>query len=122
MNFKDLNIEKEFLIMEYRKSVAAFILNNEKKFLLILENGIKPYWKLPSGGIEEFEDEIYAFHREIKEELNICVDILDKSEHIRKYDWPDYIKNIDKNRTYIGQEKKVYITKLKEDQKIKKKL
>lgn len=105
--------------MEYRKSVSAFILNENKEFLLILENGVKPYWKIPSGGIEKDEDELVALHREIKEELNISVKILDKSKYTQKYDWPSYIKNIDEKKNYIGQEKKVFIAKIKNNQKIK---
>jgi 8-oxo-dGTP pyrophosphatase MutT (NUDIX family) len=106
--------------MEYRQSVSAFILNENKQFLLVLENGVKPYWKLPSGGIEDFEDEVLALQREIKEELNIFIDILDKSSHIRKYDWPDYITNLDTRKKYIGQEKRVFVVKIKKNQKLQK--
>ncbi len=104
--------------MNYRKSVSAFILNNKKEFILVLDRSIKPYWKLPSGGIEKNEPEVIALKREVFEELNIEIDVITKSKYSEKYIWPKEIKD-KTNNGYVGQEKTIYLTKIKENQIIK---
>jgi 8-oxo-dGTP pyrophosphatase MutT (NUDIX family) len=104
--------------MNYRKSVSAFILNNKKEFILVLDKSIKPYWKLPSGGIEKNETEINALKREVFEELNIEIDIITKSKYNEKYIWPKEIKDKTNNQ-YVGQDKTIYLTKIKDNQTIK---
>jgi len=62
-----LNIYNNF----YRTSIKALILDDGKKFLLVLEkNGL---WELPGGGLEYHETPHECIIREIKEEMNLVV-------------------------------------------------
>lgn len=50
----------------YRVSAKALIVDNNK-ILLVKEDS--PFWDLPGGGVEHFEDPVNALRREIDEEL-----------------------------------------------------
>lgn len=55
----------------YRMSVKALILDDEKRFLLTLEN--KGLWDLPGGGLDIGEEPHACLAREIKEEMGLDV-------------------------------------------------
>ncbi len=60
----------------YRVSIKG-VIQIEGKIVLSREHGSKR-WDLPGGGVEHYEDPIYAFKREIKEELGVSVDKFDE--------------------------------------------
>ncbi|TQQ85343.1 (deoxy)nucleoside triphosphate pyrophosphohydrolase [Peptacetobacter hominis] len=56
--------------------VAAIIINNKK--ILSTQRGygsLKGGWEFPGGKIEKNETHIQALKREIKEELNACIEV-----------------------------------------------
>jgi 8-oxo-dGTP diphosphatase len=57
----------------YRVSVKALILDENKKFLLILENDA---WELPGGGLRFGEAPKDCLIREIREEMNLEVECI----------------------------------------------
>ncbi|MBI5274388.1 MAG: NUDIX hydrolase [Chlamydiales bacterium] len=60
------------------ESVAAIILDQDKKHLLLLKRRDIPVWVMPGGGLEENEDPIDATLREIKEETGYEAKIIRK--------------------------------------------
>jgi 8-oxo-dGTP diphosphatase len=55
----------------YRTSIKALILDDQKRFLLILEkNGL---WEMPGGGLDFGEKPNECLIRELKEEMNLQV-------------------------------------------------
>ncbi|MDD3178148.1 MAG: NUDIX hydrolase [Candidatus ainarchaeum sp.] len=108
--------------MVYRKGTSAFILNDKKEFILVLGNTKHTYWKIPAGGIERNETDIEALHREVKEELGIEINILEKSKYIEKFDWSEKVRQKKlktKGYYFEGQERSVFITKIKKNQTFK---
>jgi 8-oxo-dGTP pyrophosphatase MutT (NUDIX family) len=75
----------------YRLSAKALIVS--KKGLLMVREHTE-FWDLPGGGVEHFEDPLFALQREIKEELG--ADIASAGHepvHVwplfdRQYKWP----------------------------------
>lgn len=64
---------------EYNIAVKGFIIKDNK--LLIVKRSskdeLKPsVWELPGGRLEKNEDELTGLHREIKEETNLDVEII----------------------------------------------
>lgn len=60
--------------------VVAIIKKNDK-FLLVKQSKNKPFqgeWRPPGGAIDPKEDEISALKREIKEELNLEINVIKK--------------------------------------------
>ena len=55
----------------YRISIKALILDDEKRFLLTLENNGK--WEFPGGGMDFGEKPLECLAREIKEEMGLEV-------------------------------------------------
>lgn len=55
----------------YRISIKALILDEEKRFLLTLEDNGK--WELPGGGLDFGEKPLECLAREIKEEMGLEV-------------------------------------------------
>ncbi len=109
--------------MKYRQGVSAFILNDNKEFLMVL--GIKKvfnkldYWKIPAGGIEENETHIGALKRELFEELGLKENdyvVIGKSNYKDKFSWRKelYEKPYQKRGVwYSGKEIVIFVLKLK---------
>jgi putative (di)nucleoside polyphosphate hydrolase len=80
--------------MKIRKSVGAFVVNRDGKFLLVRTHGRGDvYWDINKGGIEKRETLLNALKRELKEELGT-----DKFGKIKKlnlsftFEFPEEIK------------------------------
>jgi putative (di)nucleoside polyphosphate hydrolase len=80
--------------MKIRKSVGAFVVNKNGRFLLARTHGRGDiYWDIPKGGIEKRETSLVALKRELKEELGT-----DKFGKIKKlnlsftFEFPEEIK------------------------------
>lgn len=58
---------------------GAFILNNKNELLLLQRNKApeKGYWSIPGGKLEMFETFEEAVKREIKEEVNVDIEVID---------------------------------------------
>jgi len=100
----------------YRKGANAFLIDNEKNFLLVQKTIYGDnQWEFPGGGVDEDETYEEAVLRELEEELGTNkFKILAESKQILKYDWPsevieDYLKN--KGEYYLGQEKHQFLIK-----------
>lgn len=95
----------------YRKSIAAFIINDKKEFLLVNLTGFKEScFAIPGGGLEINETLKEAAYREIKEELNIGKELL---EFITSSDIPVRFnfkekKTFPDGNTYDGQERNFF--------------
>lgn len=85
---------------------GAFILNDKNELLLLQRNKApeKGYWSIPGGKLEMFETFEEAVKREIKEEVDVNIDIIDMlglCDHIIKEEqkhWvaPSYLCKIAK--------------------------
>ena len=78
--------------METKVCVGALIYNEKKEILLTTS----PKWKgyvIPGGKIDENETETQALHREIKEELGIEIEKLQKAGEKYKQPSSDFIKD-----------------------------
>lgn len=83
--------------MKYLELAGAVILDENKQILLMHRNAIDLIqWELPGGKIEPNESPEQAVQRELKEELNIDIEIerylgfkefKDNAECILKYHW-----------------------------------
>ena len=62
--------------MNFRKNVAAVIVNSDDLVLVGERRDIKNAWQIPQGGIDEGEDAVAALFREIKEETGLEKDFL----------------------------------------------
>lgn len=83
--------------MRLRKAVGAFIVNSERKFLLLKrrdQTGFM-YWDIMRGGIEKGERPLQALKRELKEELGI--DGIGKTKRLSlsfSFEFPGRLKKI----------------------------
>lgn len=78
------------------KVVAAIIRNNQNEIFIAQRNQNKSQgglWEFPGGKIEPNETENQAIIREIKEELDMDITVIDKYTEII-YEYPDKIINL----------------------------
>ncbi|MFC4651395.1 RNA pyrophosphohydrolase [Lactococcus nasutitermitis] len=95
---------------EYRKNVAAIIINDEGKTWLG-EREDHLAWGFPQGGIEKGETAEEALKRELMEELATNdFEIIDKYPGTLKYDFPAGMTF--PTWTYVGQEQQYFLIKL----------
>lgn len=100
----------------YRQSVVGLVIDSDKNILLVQKKNYKDTeWDFPGGGVhtnkgEQTED---ALFRELKEELGTqAFRIIQKSNVIDQYEWPDEVvirKLNEKGRTYRGQQRTQYL-------------
>ena len=91
----------------YRKNVAAIIINKDKKVLMCEHIWIDNAWQLPQGGLEKNETKEDALLRELEEELGTNkFQILDKMNEDLKYKFPFYLKE---KYQFNGQEQTFFL-------------
>ncbi|AYF99654.1 RNA pyrophosphohydrolase [Lactococcus allomyrinae] len=101
---------------EYRKNVAAIIINSEHKIWLG-ERADKMAWGFPQGGIDKGETPEEALYREIMEELATNeFDLIAQYPGTLKYDFPVDMEF--PTWTYAGQEQYYFLIKLHDAAKI----
>lgn len=77
----------------YRDTVAAIIINSDKKILMCEHIWIDNAWQFPQGGVEENESKKDALLRELYEEIGTDkVKVLKEMPSIIKYKFPYYLK------------------------------
>lgn len=79
-------------VQSYRASVAAIIINDQKQFFLVQQEGFKEdEWDFVKGGMHKGESEEDTIRREITEELGSQVKykILRRSTWNVIYEWPE---------------------------------
>ena len=81
--------------MKNIKVVAAIIINNKKIFATQRGYGeFKDGWEFPGGKIEEGETPEKALIREIKEELDVKINVNKKIDTV-EYDYPNFHLSMD---------------------------
>ena len=82
------------MVEHYRDTVAAIIINKDKKILMCEHIWIDNAWQFPQGGIEENESCEEALLRELYEEIGTKkVKILKEMPDVVTYKFPYYLKN-----------------------------
>jgi len=77
----------------YRKNVAAIIINKDKKVLMCEHVWIDDAWQMPQGGVEDNEKCEDAVLRELNEELgSSSFKIISKMDETIKYILPFYLR------------------------------
>ncbi len=87
----------------YRVSAKALIKTREG---LVLVKEDSPYWDLPGGGVEHFEDPLDTLSREIEEEVGVKIQKIDE-DNLRA--WATYDKVHDRPLLFL-----VYSCKIEE--------
>jgi len=91
----------------YRKNVAAIIVNKDKKILMCEHAWIDNAWQFPQGGVEEGEKDSEAIIRELKEEIGTDkFKIIKELDENIKYKFPFYLKEKYK---FDGQTQKFFL-------------
>jgi N-acetylglucosaminyldiphosphoundecaprenol N-acetyl-beta-D-mannosaminyltransferase len=95
----------------YRKNVAGFIINNDKK-ILITKHAHKNYWQLPQGGAKNAKSKqelAKAIMREMKQELGTAqFQIIKMLKNCYKYNWPKTDNNFDH---FKGEKQTLFLLK-----------
>ncbi len=95
----------------YRKNVAGFIINDDKK-ILITKHANNNYWQLPQGGAKnaKSKQELQkAILKEMKQELGTDkFKIIKMLKNCHKYKWPKYDKDFDH---FKGQKQTLFLLK-----------
>lgn len=68
--------------MRQEKSCGCIIFNKNNEILLI--RSVKGHWGMPKGHVEPGETEIETAIREVKEETNLDVEILDENKKYKE--------------------------------------
>jgi 8-oxo-dGTP diphosphatase len=81
-----------------RVQVAAGILQDNKGRVLIADrtraNSMREFWEFPGGKLLPGETPVKALHRELAEELGICVESF-AHFHSLEHEYPDFVVVID---------------------------
>lgn len=105
-----MSVEKGEKMSEYRKNVAAIILNQDGKIWLG-ERFDRMSWGFPQGGIEAGESALDAIKRELSEEIGTDEwDILATYPGLLTYDFPKSMTF--PTWTYKGQEQQYFLVQL----------
>lgn len=86
LNITPENIDLTYL--PYGKVVEVYILNEKKEFVIVFSALKGKFCKILSGHVEKDESFKDAAIREVKEELNLDIDIIGISKYSFKYDTP----------------------------------
>lgn len=100
--------------LPYRQAVAAVVLDNKNRILLMKSIHYKEGWRLPGGGVEsDDKTSEAAIFRELYEEFGTDKFQLIKAAKIRhQYEWPeDTITRYrdKKGQQYRGQIQKIFL-------------
>jgi putative (di)nucleoside polyphosphate hydrolase len=97
--------------MNFRKNVAAVIVNDKGLILVGKRTDVADAWQLPQGGADCNENEQDAVFREVLEETGIKPEFLKviKKSSIIRYLFPPEIK---KNMKFDGQEQIYFLIKI----------
>lgn len=91
----------------YRKNVAAIIINKDKKVLMCEHIWIDDAWQFPQGGVEEGESDEQALLREMNEEIGTKkLKVLGQMEDTVVYQFPYFLKQKYK---FDGQEQTYFL-------------
>ena len=71
------------MVLRKEKSCGCIILKN-KKVLLVYEKN-RNFWGFPKGHMEKGENEIETALREVKEEVGLDVEIMEKKRYVLNY-------------------------------------
>jgi len=85
--------------LPYRKEVTAYIINENKEFIVVFSSQKNRFCKTPAGGVEAGETNKQAIIREMKEELGIDIIILEESKN--PYKWEQEEKRIIENKLKV---------------------
>lgn len=94
----------------YRKSVGAILINNNRKIYFFQRNDFPNTWQSVEGGIDDGEEPLDAIYREIKEEIGIDRNKLEYITETDKFYKYNFINNEIKHG-FIGQQKKFFLFK-----------
>lgn len=108
--------------LTYRRKASAVVVNKQNKILLLqLQSYGENDWNIPGGGREVGETAEQNIKRELAEELGTDkFEILEKSEIVNKYDFPDFViaRLIrEKKQYYKGQRQTQFIVRFTGDDK-----
>jgi putative (di)nucleoside polyphosphate hydrolase len=100
----------------YRQGVNAFVIDSNKRFLLVQRINYKNNeWDFPGGGVEDGDTPKTAILRELEEEFGSKdFKILHKSPITHKFDWSEETQDMyfeKRGKKYKGQEKFQFIIK-----------
>ncbi|MGV2393568.1 UNVERIFIED_CONTAM: NUDIX domain-containing protein [Campylobacter lari] len=66
------------------KSCGAIVINQNNKTILVIQQK-QGFWSLPKGHIKANESEIECAIREVKEETNIDITIINSEKYLTEY-------------------------------------
>jgi len=97
--------------MNFRKNVAAVIVDDKGLILVGKRTDVADAWQLPQGGVDKDENEQYAVLREVFEETGIQPQFLNvvKKSSVIRYLFPPEIK---KGMKFDGQEQIYFLIKI----------
>ncbi len=96
--------------LPYRKGVQIYVFKDDK-LLLVSSAKKQEYFKVPAGGLENEETYEQAAKREMKEELNVDIEITGKSKLTNSFLWPLELIKIEGHK-YKGQEQCCFFAKI----------
>lgn len=97
--------------MNFRKNVAAVIVDDKGLILVGKRTDVADAWQLPQGGVDKDENEQYAVLREVFEETGIQPHFLNvvKKTSVIRYLFPPEIR---KGVKFDGQEQIYFLIKI----------
>ena len=96
----------------FRPNVALLLLDRDDRLLVCERAKIEDAWQFPQGGVDEGEETLQAFHREVEEEVGLppeSYEILSSRDGYR-YVFPKGMKR--KKKRFDGQEQTYYLCRL----------
>lgn len=92
----------------YRPNVAAILRNDDGRILVCERINVPGAWQFPQGGVDEGEELLKAFYRELEEEIGVTADLVRIVEKRGGYRYA-FPKGRLKYGIYGGQEQTYYL-------------